>query len=467
MKSASTISSSAVLENEGSESDLDPKDYLDALRAPPAVNLSDDIWRDDALLRRAFSWLTRIGVAPKFGTIPIHYYQQEQMQALDRITELAKQKGISLKAVRCKNGYFEGYDIAAGRWKRFAQKWLGRVERINESDEPDAKELLLGLQTNQRLTSETHPGDEFTVPTRVVLRPSHSEGEWVTRLQNANNGSEFWGHYFRNYREALADFEERCIKLGVSTTPVKAEKVIESDADQTDADQTDADEIKDYLDELIPSDLNRTVTWLEKIGFKKFYSYGNLGLTMVRGFTLADVTLNRDGTFNLSLDYHAKPFLGLSAQELFAKLRNAGMVPGNQMESAEPDDIDPRDYLQSVPLPDRRIRISYARTTPESSANGDTSETGWIDEDGVSMNPDDWDIEDGVRAVDKAVDFLRREGATQPSSSHFHPGVWYSTGYTVVDYTTNEDEERCFHLSGFDPKEEQEIFNEMRQRRWY
>ncbi len=62
-------------------------------RANP-VNLGKIIWGDDTQLRKAFSWLTRIGVAPKFGSMPIAYYQQDQVKAIETIERLAKEKGF-------------------------------------------------------------------------------------------------------------------------------------------------------------------------------------------------------------------------------------------------------------------------------------------------------------------------------------------------------------------------------------
>jgi len=116
---------SALLEAD--PDDVDPRAYLRALPARQAVNLTDAIWQNDRLLRNAFSWLTRVGVAPKFGTLPIAYYQEDQIKAIDKLTELANKKNLSLRWVRNKNGFFEAYDGKNG-WVRFAQRWLNRIE---------------------------------------------------------------------------------------------------------------------------------------------------------------------------------------------------------------------------------------------------------------------------------------------------------------------------------------------------
>lgn len=104
----------------------------------------------------------------------------------------------------------------------------------------------------------------------------------------------------------------------------------------------------------------------------------------------------------------------------------------------------------------RKIRISFSRTTPESAEQGDTSETGWINEEGVSV--EDYD---DLSPVEAAVKLLNDDGACYPSSTHFHPGVWYSTEFQVVSYQTGEEEERSFHLENFTQDEEREIFQAM------
>ena len=106
------------------------------------------------------------------------------------------------------------------------------------------------------------------------------------------------------------------------------------------------------------------------------------------------------------------------------------------------------------------VNVYFARVTPESAEDGDFSETGVVDE-GISLEPDEDEREDGLTAVDLAVKLLKHEGATQPSSTHFHKGIWYASGFEVVSYRTGEEEERTFHLKGFTEREEREVFNEV------
>lgn len=122
---------------------------------------------------------------------------------------------------------------------------------------------------------------------------------------------------------------------------------------------------------------------------------------------------------------------------------------------------------EDVPL----IRISFTRITRGDSDDSDDyeEEHGWIDEEGVEFEPDESDIEDGMTEsesiVNQAVDFLKKEGVSEASSTAFHTGVWYSTEYETIDYGTGEAEERSFHLKGFSPEEEAEIFKHVTRRR--
>jgi hypothetical protein len=95
----------------------------------------------------------------------------------------------------------------------------------------------------------------------------------------------------------------------------------------------------------------------------------------------------------------------------------------------------------------RLITITYEIVTPESAKQGDVEERGWIDDEGVAM-----------ASPAEAIKFLRDKGATQASSTAFHPGVWYSDcGDT--DYKTGADETRSYHLKGFTERAQRIIFD--------
>lgn len=106
--------------------------YLAQPYDPPyrrhTVDLSAEIWNNENKLRKAFSWLTRIGAAPKFGTLPIQYYQQDQVKAIDAIKAAARPKGIELGWVHYRNGRILAYH--QGRWVPIARLDFGEITPI-------------------------------------------------------------------------------------------------------------------------------------------------------------------------------------------------------------------------------------------------------------------------------------------------------------------------------------------------
>jgi len=70
-------------------------------------------FHNETELRNAFSWLTRIGLAPKFGTLPIGYYQQDQCRAIDLLERRAC--GVSAK-LRCHDGIVQAQEKPGGKW---------------------------------------------------------------------------------------------------------------------------------------------------------------------------------------------------------------------------------------------------------------------------------------------------------------------------------------------------------------
>lgn len=108
----------------------------------------------------------------------------------------------------------------------------------------------------------------------------------------------------------------------------------------------------------------------------------------------------------------------------------------------------------SVAQRDPRILTTFEKVTPESAEEGDVSDRGWIDEDGESMVPD----EDTESVAETAMKFLLDKGATEPSSSHFHPEIWYTSYEVSENYRTGEVESRSYHLKDFTSEEEREVF---------
>jgi hypothetical protein len=118
-----------------------------------------------------------------------------------------------------------------------------------------------------------------------------------------------------------------------------------------------------------------------------------------------------------------------------------------------------------LPTEDKKITTSYQTVTPESAEQGDFADQGWENEEGESMIPDQYDAEDGVTAVDKAVKFLKDNGGNEPSSSQFNTGVSYSTpdpDHNDDYFTKGIEKYYSFHLKGFTPEEEKAIFDKMK-----
>lgn len=112
----------------------------------------------------------------------------------------------------------------------------------------------------------------------------------------------------------------------------------------------------------------------------------------------------------------------------------------------------------------RKIKITYEIVTPESAEHGDAEERGWIDEEGEVIEPDKWDLEDGLTHVDLAVAFIENEGhegGIEVSSSPPGPHDWV-TGYKYnEDYSTGGIENRSYHFEGFTDAEMMEIFERL------
>lgn len=126
----------------------------------------------------------------------------------------------------------------------------------------------------------------------------------------------------------------------------------------------------------------------------------------------------------------------------------------------------------------RKILISYEIYTPESIENGDAAERGWENEDGVSMEPDEYDIEEGVEkygaaaelsneslgAVYNAVKFLRDEGASDDGGGQHE--TYYGETIQNRDYFEQGiDERHTYHLANFDEGELKAIHAAMRSPR--
>lgn len=118
----------------------------------------------------------------------------------------------------------------------------------------------------------------------------------------------------------------------------------------------------------------------------------------------------------------------------------------------------------------RAIAQSFTTVTPESAEAGDYASRGWEDRDGAPIEVTAYDIEEQRELesdtpvtdaiVEKAVEWLRDHGASETSSSKYHPGVWYSTEFEISDYSTGEERQEDFFLRNFTADEERRVFDE-------
>lgn len=84
---------------------------------------------------------------------------------------------------------------------------------------------------------------------------------------------------------------------------------------------------------------------------------------------------------------------------------------------------------------------------------------GWVDEEGTEIEADDLNV---VSVVEAAVKFLKKHGATEPSSGGFHPGIWYSWPDAQQDFRTGWNRTESCHLKDFTPEQERAIYDEMK-----
>lgn len=108
-------------------------------------------------------------------------------------------------------------------------------------------------------------------------------------------------------------------------------------------------------------------------------------------------------------------------------------------------------------MSDRRIKITYEIVKPQKDDEYLEYESGFEDDVGVDMEPDEYDAEEGITAVDKAVKLLKEEGVTMTSGSPWQVGDWYSTE-GEQDWRTGETKTRNFFLDGFSPEEERAVY---------
>ena len=108
---------------------------------------------------------------------------------------------------------------------------------------------------------------------------------------------------------------------------------------------------------------------------------------------------------------------------------------------------------------ERRIRISYQVVTEESAEIGDYAETGWIDEEGVCIDPTDY--VNFAEFIDAAVSIIGNdcEASDYPRCCPGH--TWYTECDGDTDYSDGSVTTQSFHLDGFTAEEEWAIYSEI------
>ena len=114
------------------------------------------------------------------------------------------------------------------------------------------------------------------------------------------------------------------------------------------------------------------------------------------------------------------------------------------------------EYFRAQLGANRGFLVTWETIAEESAADGDTEDGGYSDYE--SMEPDEYDTEDGKTAVDLAIKYLTHKRCVETSSSHFHEGIWYSDSDSDTDYRTGEEERHNYHLVNFSINEQRAIF---------
>ena len=119
----------------------------------------------------------------------------------------------------------------------------------------------------------------------------------------------------------------------------------------------------------------------------------------------------------------------------------------------------------------RHIRIFYSTVTPESAEIGEYADNGWINEEGVCIDPNEFDEpndqDDFNNIVDLAVKTIRDDCGGVEASNYptCCPGyTWYTQCDPDMGYEDSSEMRRSYHLDGFSVSEELAIYAELTRR---
>lgn len=131
--------------------------------------------------------------------------------------------------------------------------------------------------------------------------------------------------------------------------------------------------------------------------------------------------------------------------------RRTGTVKESE-ESGEDASGMVDDFLSDLGAKDvPRITTSYTRVEQVGDDEYD-EERGWEDEEGHEFNTSDYDTEEEFIAA--VVDWLSDKGAYGTSSSSWQHGLWY----TYLEEEVDGSVEYSFHLNGFTPEQEKQVY---------
>ncbi|MGB4196910.1 MAG: hypothetical protein WBJ51_06400 [Methanoculleus sp.] len=116
----------------------------------------------------------------------------------------------------------------------------------------------------------------------------------------------------------------------------------------------------------------------------------------------------------------------------------------------------------------RGFRVTYEIISHESAEQGDVEERGFLEEDGIDISLDEFDIEEGISIVDKAVEFLRdntgSDGIEPSSTGKMGEEDWWTSYKHNEDFRTGTVENRSYHPYGFTVEEINQINNRLKER---
>lgn len=83
------------------------------------------------------------------------------------------------------------------------------------------------------------------------------------------------------------------------------------------------------------------------------------------------------------------------------------------------------------------------------------------------VEADDRGLEEFVpmKGIDEAIEHIRNSGS-EPSSSEFHKGMWYTSADSTINMQTGDKTDYSYHLKGFSEDEQQIIYKGWKSEIW-